>query len=130
MSSVRPPYRGRPSMNPRGIIRSALPSKCAEVSMSRFILFAMVACVSAAQTPSDPLQYTVFLGLETSISSVAVDDAGSAYITGSTRAPLPVTAGALQTQYAQPTCSQGPPFGGAPAPSIPCQVAFAGKLNA
>jgi len=91
----------------------------------RFFPTFLAAVAATAQT-SSPLQYTVFLGDQAQITSVAVDNSGSAYITGSTSAPLPVTAGAVDTSYTTPNCALPP------TPSYPhsCQIVFAGKLNA
>ena len=102
----------------------------------RAVLFSVSFCFTAwAQSspssgPTDvsPLKYTVFLGGEASISSVAVDSEGNAYITGSASGALPVTPGAFQTNYAPAICTSFFP-NSAPS-SGPCPVAFAGKLNA
>ena len=102
----------------------------------RTILFS-VSCFFTAwaqSTPSSgpsdasPVKYTAFLGGEASISSVAVDSEGNAYITGWASGALPVTPGAFQTDYAPATCTQFIPNSG--PISGPCPVAFAGKLNA
>ena len=102
----------------------------------RTVLFSVSFCFTAwtqsspssGSTDVSPLKYTVFLGGEASISSVAVDSEGDAYITGSASGALPVTPGAFQTNYVPATCTQFIPNSG--PYSSPCPVAFAGKLNA
>ena len=84
---------------------------------------------AAALTPSGqlPLKYTALFGGEASISAIAVDTEGSAYIAGTASSALPVTAGAFQTDYKPATCTY--PFSGSPPQTYPCPMAFAAKLT-
>src|SRR5450755_4635877 len=72
---------------------------------------------AAALTSSGqlPLKYTALFGDEASISAIAVDTEGSAYIAGTANSPLPATAGAFQTEYKPATCTDY-------LPNLPPQV--------
>lgn len=80
-----------------------------------------------AQAEALPLKYTALFGGDALISSVAADGNGNAYIAGTALAPLPVTAGAFQSEYKPGTCVSYIP--NTTPQTHPCPVAFAGKLN-
>ena len=87
--------------------------------------YSAAALASSGQLP---LKYTALFGGEASISAIAVDTNGNAYIAGTANSPLPVTAGAFQTEYKPATCTDILP--NLPPQIHPCGQAFAAKLTA
>jgi uncharacterized protein (TIGR03437 family) len=83
--------------------------------------------VEAAPADSFPLKFTALFGSEVQIGGIAVDADGNVLVAGTASAPLPVTAGAFQTDYKPATCiSQAPQ---SQTKIFPCPVAFAAKLS-
>jgi uncharacterized protein (TIGR03437 family) len=86
------------------------------------VFAAVLMVLAAAPVKADPpLKYTALFG-DAAITAVAVDAAGTAYVTGAAYGPLPVTPGAFQTDYRPAICH-------AHGVSFPCPVAFAAKLS-
>ena len=107
-----------PSFRSATLFTVALVASCGAQSHSA------AALTSSGQLP---LKYTALFGDEASISAIAVDTEGSAYIAGTANSALPVTAGAFQTDYKPATCIGI--FANLPPQANPCGVAFAAKLT-
>src|ERR1022692_827844 len=107
-----------PSFRSATLFTVALVASCGAQSHSA------AALTSSGQLP---LKYTALFGDEASISAIAVDTEGSAYIAGTASSALPVTAGAFQTDYKPATCISI--FADMPPRQNPCGVAFPAKLT-
>src|ERR1039457_5504590 len=102
-----------PSFRSATLFTVALVSSCGAQSYSAAAL---------ASSGQFPLKYTALFGDEASISAIAVDTEGSAYIAGTANSALPVTAGAFQTEYKPATCTDH--FPGSPPQTYPCPMPF------
>jgi uncharacterized protein (TIGR03437 family) len=91
------------------------------------VLLFLAPCVIAA---NQPIFTYSFFPANTTVAAMAVDAAGNTYLTGSTSSStLPVTAGALQTQFSGGTCEVLASAGGRPPLMFPCTDAFVIKLD-